>query len=273
MIWGGAGLLVGQLTAWTVHRITSWRPVGLPLVSAGLWAAAAGFGGGAPALLLTWWCACLMCTDIASRRLPNQLTAAGAVGVSARARVEGQRRRGGRDGLERRVELLLEAAADAFEQLTRLQPDSRDAWFNYANALFAAESWELLAPVGDRLTEVDPLGENAGLIAARAHMEMGDNQAAVEGLDRTESAPIHVEGLQLRPSEVETSLQGRVVGNPAEPGTSVHLRFTFYGAEGALGTEPLIVSAPPRGVPTRFAISFAGQATAYRYELLSPPIP
>ncbi|MCZ4275278.1 MULTISPECIES: prepilin peptidase [Nocardiaceae] len=85
VIWGGAGLLVGQLTAWTVHRITSWRPVGLPLVSAGLWAAAAGFGGGAPALLLTWWCACLMCTDIASRRLPNQLTAAGAVGVSAYA--------------------------------------------------------------------------------------------------------------------------------------------------------------------------------------------
>ncbi|MGK2887783.1 MAG: prepilin peptidase [Rhodococcus sp. (in: high G+C Gram-positive bacteria)] len=85
VIWGGAGLLVGQLTAWTVHRITSWRPVGLPLVSAGLWAAAAGFGGGAPALLLTWWCACLMCTDIASRRLPNPLTAAGAVGVPAYA--------------------------------------------------------------------------------------------------------------------------------------------------------------------------------------------
>ena len=68
------------------------------------------------------------------------------------------------------------AAADAFEQLTRLQPDSRDAWFNYANTLFAAESWESLATVADRLTEVDPLGENSGLIAARAHLEIGDEQ-------------------------------------------------------------------------------------------------
>ena len=165
------------------------------------------------------------------------------------------------------------AAADAFEQLTGLQPDSRDAWFNYANSLFAAESWESLAAVGDRLTEVDPLGENSALIAARAHLEIGDEQTAAEGLVRTESAPVHMEGLQLRPSEVETSLQGRVVGNTAAPGTSVHLRFTFYGPDGALGTEPLTVSAPPAGVRARFEVSFAGQATAYRYELVTPTLP
>ena len=164
-------------------------------------------------------------------------------------------------------------AADAFEQLTGLQPDSRDAWFNYANSLFAAESWESLAAIGDRLTEVDPLGENSALIAARAHLEIGDEQTAAEGLVRTESAPVHVEGLQLRPSAVETSLQGRVVGNTAEPGTSVHLRFTFYGPDGALGTEPLTVSAPPAGVRARFEVSFPGQATAYRYELVSPTLP
>ena len=165
------------------------------------------------------------------------------------------------------------AAADAFEQLTRLQPDSRDAWFNYANSLFAAESWESLAAIGDRLTEVDPLGEDSGLIAARAHLEIGDEQTAAEGLDRTESAPVHVEGLQLRPSQTETSLQGRVVGNTAEPGTSVHLRFTFYGPDGALGMERLTVSAPPAGVRARFEVSFAGQATAYRYEHVSPALP
>jgi tetratricopeptide (TPR) repeat protein len=165
------------------------------------------------------------------------------------------------------------AAADAFDQLTQLQPDSRDAWFNYANTLFAAESWESLAAVGDRLTEVDPLGESSGLIAARAHLEMGDQQSAAEGLQRTESVPIHVEGLQLRPSETETSLQGRVVGNTAEPGTSVRLRFTFYGSDGALGTEPLTVTAPPAGVSARFEVLFGGQATAFRYELVSPPLP
>ena len=165
------------------------------------------------------------------------------------------------------------AAAQAFERVTQLQPDSRDAWFNYANSLFAAQSWESLAAVGDRLAEVDPLGENSGLIAARAHLELGDEQAAVQGLNRTESAPVHVEGLLLRPSETETSLQGRVVGNAAEPGSGVSLRFTFYGADGTLGTEPLTVSAPPAGVSARFEVSFAGHATAYRYELVPPPLP
>ena len=165
------------------------------------------------------------------------------------------------------------AAAEAFERLTNLQPNSRDAWFNYTNSLFAAESWESLAAVGDRLTEVDPLGESAGLIAARAHLELGDEQSAVEGLDRTESAPIHLEGLRLLTSGPGTSILGQVVGNAAEPGTSVRLRFTFYGANGALGTEPFTVSAPSQGTRERFEVSFAGQATAYRYELLSPPIP
>ena len=165
------------------------------------------------------------------------------------------------------------AAAEAFERLTQLQPDSRDAWFNYANSLFAAEAWDLLAPVGDRLAELDPLGENAGLIAARAHLEIGEEQSAAEGLDRTESAPVHVEGLQLRPSGAETTLQGNVVGNAVEPGTPVLLRFTFYGADGALGTESLTVAAPIAGVPASFEVSFAGRATGYRYELVPPPVP
>lgn len=165
------------------------------------------------------------------------------------------------------------AAAEAFERLTQLQPDSRDAWFNYANALFAAESWESLAAVGDRLAEVDPLGEDSGLIAARAHLELGDEQSAAQGLDRTESAPVHVEGLQFRQSETETNLQGRVVGNAAEPGSEVRLRFTFYGADGTVATEFLTISAPPPGVRERFEMSFAGRATAYRYELVTPPPP
>jgi tetratricopeptide (TPR) repeat protein len=165
------------------------------------------------------------------------------------------------------------AAAEAFERLTEIQPDSRDAWFNYANSLFAAESWATLAAVGARLAEVDPLGENSGLIAARAHLELGDEQAAAQGLTRTEAAPIHVEELLLRPSEIETSLQGRVVGNTAEPGASVLLRFTFYGAAGTLGTQTITVTAPPAGVRQRFEVTVPGRATAYRYELVSPSLP
>jgi tetratricopeptide (TPR) repeat protein len=164
-------------------------------------------------------------------------------------------------------------AAEAFERLTQLQPDSRDAWFNYVNSLFAAESWESLASAGDRLGELDPLGENSGLIAARAHLELGDEESAAAGLARTEAAPVHIEGLQLRPSDGETTVGGRVVGNVAEPGSSVRLRFVFYGPDGAVGTKTLTLSAPQSGARASFEVSFAGQAIAYRYELASRPDP
>ena len=79
-----------------------------------------------------------------------------------------------------------------------------------------------------------------------------------------------MEGLQLLPSDSETSLRGRVVGNAVEPGTPVELRFTFLGADGVLATESLTVFAPNPGARERFEISYEGRASAYRYELLSP---
>ena len=159
-------------------------------------------------------------------------------------------------------------AAEAFEQLTRARPHSRDAWFNYANALFAAEAWEALVPVGDRLLEVDPLSENASLIWARAHLELGDEDAAVRGLERLEAAPIYLEGLILRPAPGGTSIDGRIVGNGLEADESFRIRFHFYGDEGELGAEVLSVQAPPPGESTPFEVLFEARATSYRYELV-----
>jgi tetratricopeptide (TPR) repeat protein len=159
-------------------------------------------------------------------------------------------------------------AAEAFEQLTRTRPQSRDAWFNYANALFAAEAWEALARVGDRLLEVDPLSENALLIWARAHLELGDEDAAVRGLQRLEAAPIYLEGLILRPAEGGTSVDGRVVGNVPEVEAPLRLRFVFYGEDGEIGAEVLSLETPPPGESTAFEIVFEARATHYRYEVL-----
>ena len=160
------------------------------------------------------------------------------------------------------------AASEAFERLTRLQPMSRDAWFNYANSLFAAGAWESLARVGDRLVELDPLGENSGLITARAHLESGDQETALLALERTESALVYLGGLLMAPSNVETTVQGRVIGNVAEAGTPVRLRFTFYGDDGELGATSVTLSAPSAEESATFEVSFAARATAYRYELL-----
>jgi tetratricopeptide (TPR) repeat protein len=160
-------------------------------------------------------------------------------------------------------------AAEAFARVAELQPNGRDAWFNYANALLAAGEWEALIPVGERLVELDPLNENAGLITARAHVEAGDEQAALAALQRTEASPIHLEDLQLLRSSGEASVRGRVLSNEAVPGEPFVLRFVFYGEEGQLGSELLTVIVPEPGPGTEFTVSFGGPASSYRYE----PVP
>ena len=159
-------------------------------------------------------------------------------------------------------------AAEAFERLTRLRPNSRDAWFNYANALLAAARWTELTRVGDRLMEVDPLSEDAALITARAYLESGDEPGAVERIEVGESAPVYLEALQMRPASSETVVQGRVVGNQADPGTPIRLRFTFYEGDEAIGTETVTVPAPAPEESSAVEATIESRASGYRYEIV-----
>lgn len=159
-------------------------------------------------------------------------------------------------------------AEEAFQRLTELQPASRDAWFNYANTLFAAHEWDRLVTAGRHLLELDPLGEKAALITARAHLETGDEEGALAGVKRSDAVPVHVEQLQMRPSEEGTTVRGQVLGNTAEPGTPVSLRFTFYGEAGALGTETVTVEAPAPGERADLRVPFDQRAAWYRYEVV-----
>lgn len=159
------------------------------------------------------------------------------------------------------------AAAEAFGRLTRRRPWARDVWFNYTNALFAAEDWPALATAGERLVELDPLNENASLIVARAHLESGDEERAVAGVRRIEGAPVHLDGLILRPAPGGVSLQGRVVGNAAEPGSPVTLSFTFFDESQALGNRTVTFPAPAPDDVAPLEVAFPGAATGWRYEV------
>jgi len=158
-------------------------------------------------------------------------------------------------------------AAEAFRQLTEMRPQSRDVWFNYANALLSAEAWETLVEVGDRILELDPLNENAGLIVARAHLEMGDQGEALRRLQQVDAAPVHLEGLMMRTVGPGTTVVGRVKGNEAEAGSVVQLRFIFYGDDGQLGFETVALPTPPQGEIRDFEVNFGMRANAYRYEV------
>ena len=160
-----------------------------------------------------------------------------------------------------------EQAGRAFELLTEKQPDSRDAWFNYANALFAAESWTALVVASDRLLAVDPLSEAAHLIAARARLETGDEAGARAGVARSDGLPVHLDGLRLRVADEGTLVQGRIVGNALPEGAPLRLRFIFHDNAGVLGERLLEASAPAPGASANFRVSIDGRALGYRYEL------
>jgi hypothetical protein len=72
----------------------------------------------------------------------------------------------------------------------------------------------------------------------------------------------------MRREGTRTSVVGRVVGNVADPGSDVRVRFTFYADRGAeVGGETITLVAPAPGEAADFQVSFGMRATAYRYEL------
>ncbi len=159
-------------------------------------------------------------------------------------------------------------SGEAFGRLTQMRPESRDAWFNYANALFAGNDWTPLLGAGDHLADLDPLGKDVLLLAARAHLENGDPDGARAGLKRHDDAPIFVKDLQMRPLGTATRIVGQLVGNAAEPGSPVRLRFWFYDEGDALGSETVDVVAPAKGESKQLEVLFQTGATAFRYELV-----
>jgi len=160
-------------------------------------------------------------------------------------------------------------AGEAFRRLTEVQPTSRDAWFNYANALFAAEDWSALASVGSRLVELEPLGENGLLMTARAHLELGDREAARRALQSADTVPVFLDALQLRRTATGARVVGEIKGNRAPAGTPVRLLFFFYGSQGeVVGVESIAATAPAGGESRTFSVDSGARAASYRYELV-----
>jgi tetratricopeptide (TPR) repeat protein len=161
-------------------------------------------------------------------------------------------------------------AADAFRRATEMNPNNRDAWYNYANALYAQEKWNEVVPVAQRLLQIDPLNENASLILARAYRDTRQNREALRVLETNEAAPIFVNNLQLRTSEGRSTIRGTAEPKSARAGTPVQLRFTFFGPSGELGTQTVTVTAPAAGATANFeaVLQNPTPATGYRYEVV-----
>ena len=161
-------------------------------------------------------------------------------------------------------------AADAFKRLTGARPNSRDAWYNYANSLYASDQFAALIPVAEKLLSLDPLNEDAALILARAYKEGKQQPKALATLEKNEALPVKVKDPSMRLGAGKTTISGNVIGNKAAPGTPITLRFTFYSDGATLGSQQVTVNAPAKDAAAPFELTFenATAPVAYSYQLV-----
>jgi tetratricopeptide (TPR) repeat protein len=202
--------------------------------------------------------------EMTSRAETRQNTLAGLLGIGAQQFAQNQ----------------FQPAAQTFQHLTTVDPTNRDAWYNYALALYKLERWNDLVPVAQRLVQIDPLNENARVIlfnaykspseAARAAKNTAEQRRlenlALKEYEALTNVPVYVDEVRFEGESPNAALTGKVMGNKANAGTPVNLTFTFYGPAGTMGTQSVTVQAPAKGQSAPFRVQLpAGVVTSFSY--------
>lgn len=171
-------------------------------------------------------------------------------------------------------------ATEVFRYLTTLDQNNRDAWYNYALALYKQERWADLVPVAQRVVQIDPLNENARIILFNAFKGQAEaapqntaaqrelQNQALRTLEEVEALPVHLDEIRFEsPEGGQPVLTATVTGSKANAGQQVTLNFTFYGSGNQVGTQTATVAAPAKGQTTTLRVPLpAGQTvTSFSY--------
>jgi tetratricopeptide (TPR) repeat protein len=175
-------------------------------------------------------------------------------------------------------------AAQAFMQVTVLDPGNRDAWYNHALALYKLQRWRELIPVATRAVQLDPLNYNAQIVLFNAYKELSDaakaqNNAAVETenrnlalrtLEAADALPVHLGEVTFETAQGSVTVKGTVTGAAAAAGTPVQIEFTLTSPAGEVGKGTVTVTAPAKdqNAPFQVTIPTTGIPTSYRYRLV-----
>jgi tetratricopeptide (TPR) repeat protein len=153
----------------------------------------------------------------------------------------------------------LDKAERMFMALVTVNPQGRDARYNWALALYKTQRWEALEKVGAALVESDPLNENARIMVFTALREQSDaaRKAGQDGkakaalalqmLEAADKLPVKLVQLLVLPETGAVTLKADVEGKTAAAGTPVKLAFTLYSRGKETGAGVLTVPAPAMG--------------------------
>lgn len=173
-------------------------------------------------------------------------------------------------------------AATLLEEMMRRLPNSADASYHYALALYNLERWRDLVPAGQRATTLAPLSNGAWLLYYNGFA--GQAQAASEARQtaqandfsrqatairtQSEALPVQLDRVQLDVDDTGTQIRGEAVGNG--PTAPVRVEFTVYGVSGPVGTGQVTVTPPARGQRAPFQLTIANTSpiSGYSYRVV-----
>ena len=165
-------------------------------------------------------------------------------------------------------------AAQAFGRSYELIPESRDALYNYAQALYLAGELEELYPAAVSLAEMDPYNNNVYRLLAQGLMAQGDTAAAARVLEEDMSAlEFEIDGTILQPYGGGGGVvNGELLNHTLDEGGSVDIRVFFYGPDGIeVGVQDISVPVPAADMREVFRVELDTDqdVVAYRFEVIS----
>jgi len=197
-------------------------------------------------------------------------------------------------------------AADAFRSAAKLNPYSRDSWFNLVQALYsqaqevekqkaeanadtAAIDSELvpmykeLLQASDKVLQFDPYNRNIMTFMARADRGLADaspksqatqyQKAVNEVLHRYQEAPIEVMNVATRGSNDNPPVQvnGTIQNVNLDEGAPIRLRFSLLADDGTtVGSAVINIAAPAKGSQKAFSgtIQPTGEVVGWKYAVV-----
>lgn len=149
-------------------------------------------------------------------------------------------------------------AVEAFSRAADVSVNDRDAIEMWARSLQLDSLPEQIPQVAQRWIELDPNSQNAYLIMAQAHNQMGNEAETQEAVRAVEALEVTVTDLTMRRlGGGGAMVSGSVINQGLADGTSVTLDFTFYDdAGGEMGTVSETVSVGQPDMAQIFQIEF-----------------
>lgn len=196
-------------------------------------------------------------------------------------------------------------AADAFRTAAKLNPYSRDSWYNLVQALYSeAQSIEkdstqsadtaamnqTLAPLfrelidaSNKVLEFDPYNRNIMTFMARADRGLAEaspksqasqyQKAVNDVLRKYQEAPIEVTNVSTRGDMDNPPVQvsGTIQNVNLDEGAAIRLRFSLLGKDGStVGSTVINIAAPAKGSQKAFSGSIQPTAAVagWKYDLV-----